>query len=564
VGGAAITQGDHPMPNRHASPTTTRLALLAAILAPLLLITHNAIAQNLIAPASDIYQNAGGIPFAASYAGPHSGRGNVLNVFGNWNAALPDNDLRGVVFDGGMDAFDGFGFLNVTGAPADRSIVRRVDRIFTGAGGDSAFRWVDTITNTSTGFQVLVIRFGGDLGSDAGTTQVAAGPGYRVTTDAGPFDAPVAVVWGGNGVLTPISASYPGIHAPADGFYLQYTISIGPGESVSLIHLAVLGTNSPAGITYCTNRAIALTTIGTGIIGAINGAAQIPGNPLLDLGCNTPGPILNWYTPHAGEIRNADVNTSVSFGFSLAPSYSGPSNGQAAAISGIGAANDYRGVILDGGGDAFDGFGLIHVTGALIDRSVQRDVRPNSTLCDSAWRFTDTITNTSGGIATFDIYFGGNLGSDAATVEQFNGAMYRITTQNAAPIFNDPPVAFLWGNNPEALAVNFFRPGGSADEQATRRSVTLAPGASATFVHFALIADRRANGWEQMRTRAQHLIGNGRADRLFAGIPANQSIANWSSIPSCPGDSNRDGTIDLLDLLDFTSAWSANLGQNCP
>lgn len=538
-----------------------------AALVPLFVATHGASAQNYagILLADVKTTNANGAfagPYAGSYVGPHSGEGNVLIVGGT--PVNADNDYRGVVSDGGGDVFDGFGYIDVSGAAADRSVFRRVETIFTGAGGDSAFRWADTITNTSALVQAFTVRFGGDFGSDTQTVVFGSGSGYRVSTEsAAVADPAVAVVWGGNGVVGDANAAYAGIHAANDGFFVQHSLLLFPGQSITLVHVAVLGAESVAGANYAQARALTLTTIGTGVIGGINGMVQIPGDPLLNVGCDQPGPIVNWYTPQSGEMINADVFTDANFTM-IGAGYAGPSSGLSALASGLGVANDGRGAVSDGGSDAFDAFGHLHVTGAAGDRSVQRDVRPISTACDSAWRFVDTITNTSGATQTFDVFFGGDLGSDGATVEQFNGSMYRITTQGPAPTFADSPVAFIWGNNTEALNATLFQPGPFSDSISVRRPVTLMPGESVTFVHFALVADSRVNGWEQMRTRAQHLLGNGRADRLFAGIVASQDIVNWCDIPSCPGDYNKDGAVDLADLIGFNTDWQPNIGLNCP
>ncbi|MBX3385671.1 MAG: hypothetical protein KF768_03790 [Phycisphaeraceae bacterium] len=550
------------------APRRSLLVGLTACCALGVLSEQSALAQNFTGiHLSNVMQTDADIgggsvgPVGGSYVGPHSGV--CLRLIAGGVPVDADNDYRGCVIDGGGDAFDLFGFIHVSGLTTDRSVFRRVETIYTGNGGDSAYRWIDTITNLMPSDQFLTVRFGGDYGSDGATTQAAVGNGYRVTHDGGIFDPPVALVWGAGGVAGGVFSVQPGFHAAVDGVFVEYQILLPPRSSVTLIHLAVLGAPSPAGVTYCINRATELTGGNSAVIGKVNGLDQITGDPLLQIGCDQPGPIANWYTPQSGHMNTWDVLVDV--GVVRGHTYIGPNSGEGFWASGIGITNDLRGTVVDGGADAFDYFGVIHVTGALADRAVHRDVRTIATLCDSAWRWTDTITNTSGGVRTFDVYFGGNLGSDVGTVDQFDGQMYWITTQGASPEFLDPPVVFIWGNNGEALDVGrIIALFGQADDRSVHRSITLQPGESATFVHFALVGDRRAGGWQAMRDRAQHLIGQGRNDRLFAGVTA-QKIRNWHDAPaSCPGDFNKDGFVDLADLLDFLGGWNPNLGQNCP
>lgn len=513
-------------------------------------------AQNFTGIGSDISTVPNGSSIAAMYAGPHSGECPVLIIGGGATGA---DDQRGVVIDGGSDAFDSFGFLNVNNVP-NRSIQRRVTRIYTGPGGHSAYRWADTITNTSGLPQVFQVRFGGEFGADETTATLTSGFGFRIVADAavGPFGDPViAIAWGVNGVSGSAGTStYAGAHGPADGFVVSHTILLAGGASATFIHLAMLGTPDLNGAVYAADTAF--NTVTQVFTAATSGvlAPQFP-EPL-NPGCDQPGPIVNWYAPHSGLIHPADVWN----GAMRTASYAGPHDGSAPPLIGVVAISDERGAIGDGGGDPFDTFGLLHVSGSPATRTVQRSVQTFSTACDSGWRWVDTVTNTSGATTQFQLAFGGNLGSDASTVVQSDGVVYRVSTQGSTPNFSDPPVALVWGNNDIAADATSYSLDGE-DDLAVAHVFELAPGESATFVHFALVGDQGPGGDNFTQQRAMHLVARGRKDRLFQGVTAS-NILNWREEPSCKGDYNGDGFVDLADLIGFNIDWQPNIGQNCP
>jgi hypothetical protein len=154
----------------------------------------------------------------------------------------PQLGLRGASGDGGRDAFDTYGYYT-SDAPGGLKLTRQADA-FT---GQNLYRWLDTFTNTTGSAITTTVRFTGDLGSDARTSIRSSGPGFMVTCEfsgACAGDPVVAAVSSNIGFGT--SGLTAGSHASNDRYFTDFTLTVRPGESVSLLNFAFLASDNAA------------------------------------------------------------------------------------------------------------------------------------------------------------------------------------------------------------------------------------------------------------------------------------------------------------------------------
>lgn len=494
---------------------------------------------------ADVHQGtAFGSARGASYSGPHSGNAPVLISGGNGETA--SNDFRGVVEDGGGDAFDNFGYLSVSGDSLTRSIVRTVTTL----GSDGAYRWVDEITNNTSGYQFYTVRFGGDLGSNSATVVVSGGPGagYRVTDDGSGGaggDPPVGLVWGGNGLLVPAVATYTGAQgSSAEGIVLTYaTPVLAPGQTITFVHFAFLGEPTADGQAFVGARAGALV--------AQDASLTVP--ELSGLTCQLRS-LQNFAIPtFSAANAQADIRGAAE---ARVAHYSGPASG---------TFTDFRGAVEDGGYDPFDNSGRLTVSGTSPERSIERDVRSFFLGCESAYRWCDTITNTSGTPQTFSVAFTTILGSDAATAELHRRATQRTTFENV--FFHDPPVTLVWGGNQLAADAALTTP--VIDQAVLTFTLSLEPGESKSLVHFTILGApgmaNSATGGAYSDQRGQQLVAAAWDDPLFAGVDC-PNVVNWPAPApeDCPGDVNGDAVVNATDLFVYLDIWFADNGTSCP
>lgn len=142
----------------------------------------------------------------------------------------PGYSAAGAVADGGRDAFDGFGGYENIGA---LTFTRQTEQL------GNTYRFFDTFTNSTAGDITQLVRFSGDLGSDGGTNLVTQTPGISVTCQgACTSDPVVALVYSNNGMGT-ISFG-PGTHSGNDRLSVDFLLTVGAGQSVSLANFAFL------------------------------------------------------------------------------------------------------------------------------------------------------------------------------------------------------------------------------------------------------------------------------------------------------------------------------------
>ncbi|WP_422017080.1 PEP-CTERM sorting domain-containing protein [Roseateles sp.] len=174
---------------------------------------------------ADQFQATGGIFNGSDYGSRYVGAGG--------NAPLTSQAL-GEVVDGGHLAFDAFGFYN--SGVGSLGQARQVELL-----GGNVFRFFDTFTNTGTTAVTTTLNFFGNLGSDGDELVSHNGGGLIVScTDDGTSQCtaqPVlALVSGNNGLgqaaITP------------DRYNVRYTVSLAPGQSLSLLNFAFLASDA--------------------------------------------------------------------------------------------------------------------------------------------------------------------------------------------------------------------------------------------------------------------------------------------------------------------------------
>jgi hypothetical protein len=190
----------------------------------LLLCAGSALAQGQFTIAqNDVFTGSGK---ANSYSGPSTG----------------GTDLRGVVEDGGVDAYDLAGLLffnnqDYASAPAGLNIWRRTDTLT----ALNVYRWVVRYTNTSSApITVPVASFSG-LGLDGRGAVAASDPfRYVVYENADPDRPnrptdPVLGMMNGNNQWTLDNVTLvPALEDPSD-VRRNFSITLSPGQSLSLM-----------------------------------------------------------------------------------------------------------------------------------------------------------------------------------------------------------------------------------------------------------------------------------------------------------------------------------------
>jgi hypothetical protein len=138
------------------------------------------------------------------------------------------------------------------------------------------------------------------------------------------------------------------------------------------------------------------------------------------------------------------------------------------------------GSVSDGGRDAFDSYGYYPnalAAGLTQTRLVEAFTARN------LYRFFDTFTNTTSDAISTTLVFSGNLGSDAATLEEYGAGGLIVSCQSGAiGCASDPVVASIAGNN--GLGHQLL----NGDDYFASFDVTIAAGASISLLNFAFVA----------------------------------------------------------------------------
>jgi hypothetical protein len=171
------------------------------------------------------FQATGGIFDGTGYGSSYVGAGGTTPMF---------NQALGQVIDAGTHgAFDAFGFYN--GGTEGLSQTRRVELL-----SGNVFRFFDTFTNNGTQAVNTTLNFFGNLGSDGDELVHHAQGGLIVSceddyTGACGNDPVLALVSGNNGLGTATISP--------DRYNVAFTVSVAPGQSVSLLNFAFLASD---------------------------------------------------------------------------------------------------------------------------------------------------------------------------------------------------------------------------------------------------------------------------------------------------------------------------------
>ncbi len=154
---------------------------------------------------------------------------NCLTLSSSYTGAGTEGGYAGMVSDGGFDAFDGFGYVFDLGG---LTLTRQTELL----AGTNTYRFLDTFTNTTGATINQTVRFYGNLGSDTNENIQFSNSGAIVSCDsitcAAGYDPALALVFNNNGFGT-------GAITPND-FNARYDLSVGAGQSVSLLNFAFL------------------------------------------------------------------------------------------------------------------------------------------------------------------------------------------------------------------------------------------------------------------------------------------------------------------------------------
>lgn len=158
----------------------------------------------------------------------------AADINGNASSYTGADPYSGYSYDGGIDAFDIFGYYQ-SGVPAGLSLQRQVDLL----SGSNIYRWVNTFTNTTSSAISTQARFYGNLGSDFTGTVVVNNGFFTVSFESSlgyNHDPVVAIVNGSNAwALANTSASIT-----VDDYNDYINLNLAAGQSISVAHYAIL------------------------------------------------------------------------------------------------------------------------------------------------------------------------------------------------------------------------------------------------------------------------------------------------------------------------------------
>jgi len=192
----------------------------------------------------DVCLNANCSSYGASYTGSNPGTGVA--------------DVRGAVQDGGMDAFDFFGYVNNLGP---LTLTRRVDAL----PGLNTYRFLDTYTNPTGSTVSQTVLFEGNLAHNGNHTLLLQTPFVTVDKDNTNRIPTVAMVNGNDEwAKNNMSVSYNGRE-----YILAIHLSLDPGQSVNILNFAFLAFDTGTVRNVAGDSALALS-VGQGLVGATN------------------------------------------------------------------------------------------------------------------------------------------------------------------------------------------------------------------------------------------------------------------------------------------------------
>ena len=227
--------------------------------------------------------NAGAFVATADIATADNDPGSDSSAYAGSNPSL------GYVRDGGLDAFDRFGFYKTL--PSELSVQRQVDLL----AGLNTYRWVDTFTNTgSSAFSGQVV-FYGNPGSD-GTAVTTSNSNFLVSYDDS-FDGshdPVLALINGNNAWT---SAFTKAEISPNAYNDYLTLNLAAGQSISVAHFAILVRPDDVSFYYdpiASGAVAAATSLAEGLVTNPSpymiGLSALQVGQLANFGPGTPNP----------------------------------------------------------------------------------------------------------------------------------------------------------------------------------------------------------------------------------------------------------------------------------
>jgi hypothetical protein len=204
--------------------------------------------------------------------------------------------------------------------------------------------------------------------------------------------------------------------------------------------------------------------------------------------------------------------------------------GAGGSYIGPGVDFSFLGGVLDGGRDAFDGYGGVTNLGGL-EFSRHTDALTGL----NTFRFLDTFTNNTNQAISTTVRFYGNLGSDTNGSVVFDHEFFMTTCQFAGACVGDPVISHVFGNNAftqNNISASFTTSnilGYNIDTM-----LTLAPGESAGLLFFAFLASEETGTNHSLDGPLAVSIGASLvANPILTGLTQSEidSIVNYSVVP---------------------------------
>jgi len=203
--------------------------------------------------------------------------------------------------------------------------------------------------------------------------------------------------------------------------------------------------------------------------------------------------------------------------------------GVSGSYVGPGIEGLFLGGVLDGGRDAFDGYGGVdNLDGLGFHRHTDALEGTNT------FRFLDTFTNNTGTAIDTAVRFYGNLGSDGNEDILFSNDFYMTSCQYATTCVGDPVISHVFGNNIFTQNSISASIAGNIVNFNIVTNLTLAPGESASLLFFAFLASEEAGTNHAIDAPLAISTGaNLVANPILTGLTQSEidSIVNFTVVP---------------------------------
>lgn len=173
-----------------------------------------------------------------------------FNLGSSYRGPASEGSYIGAVSDGGYDAFDTYGYW--IGSLSGLTLDRRTELL-----SDNTYRFFDTFTNNTGASVGANLNFYGNLGSDTYERSIFSTAGLKVscqqlTSTSCSYDPVLALVSGNNGLASDAISN--------GGFNARYNVSVGAGQSISIVNFAFLARSLNGDNPTTADEALAIST----------------------------------------------------------------------------------------------------------------------------------------------------------------------------------------------------------------------------------------------------------------------------------------------------------------